>query len=143
MRDWAGKRYWLVGASQGLGRSVALELSKTGAEVILSARDEEALHQLASELPGKSSVVPVDVSDAESVAQAAAAAGLLQHSLPPRRTRNGRRGRGDKIDGEAEAVGEGGNAFDDSVGGGGVRERRALGQDGQRGHREIGGTALY
>ncbi len=77
MRDWAGKRYWLVGASQGLGRSVALELSKTGAEVILSARDEEALQQLASELPGKSSVVPVDVSDAESVAQAAAAAGEL------------------------------------------------------------------
>ena len=75
MRDWAGKRYWLVGASQGLGRSVALELSKTGAEVILSARDEEALHQLASELPGKSSVVPVDVSDADSVAKAAAAAG--------------------------------------------------------------------
>ncbi len=77
MRDWPGKRYWLVGASQGLGRAVAMELSKKGAEVILSARDEEALTTLAAELPGKSQVVPMDVADAESVAQAAKAAGKI------------------------------------------------------------------
>ncbi len=75
MRDWPGKRYWLVGASQGLGRALAHELSKTGAEVILSARNTEELTVLASELPGKSEVVPVDVADAESVAEAAAAIG--------------------------------------------------------------------
>ena len=77
MREWPGKRYWLVGASQGLGRAVAKELSKTGAELVLSARSEDDLHALAAELPGKASVVPVDVSDAESVAQAAEAAGQL------------------------------------------------------------------
>ena len=77
MRDWSGKRYWLVGASQGLGRAEAHELSKKGVEVILSARDTEALEALASEIPGKSSVVPVDVSDAESVASAAKAAGEI------------------------------------------------------------------
>ena len=43
MRDWSGKRYWLVGASQGLGRAVAHEMSKIGVDVILSARDEAAL----------------------------------------------------------------------------------------------------
>ncbi|MEM7718308.1 MAG: SDR family NAD(P)-dependent oxidoreductase [Pseudomonadota bacterium] len=71
MRDWSGKRYWLVGASQGLGRAVAQEMSKIGVEVILSARDKDALQTLAGSLPGKSTVVPVDVSDDESVAKAA------------------------------------------------------------------------
>ncbi|MEO1536885.1 MAG: SDR family NAD(P)-dependent oxidoreductase [Pseudomonadota bacterium] len=71
MRDWSGKRYWLVGASQGLGRAVAQELSKTGAEVILSARSEDELTALSGELPGKSQVVPMDVGDADSVARAA------------------------------------------------------------------------
>ncbi len=77
MRDWSGKRYWLVGASQGLGRAVAHELSKTGAEVILSARNADALEELAAEVPGKASVVPVDVADDASVAEAAEAAGQL------------------------------------------------------------------
>ena len=53
MREWTGKRYWLVGASQGLGRSGAQELSQKGAEVILSARAGAALDELAAELPGK------------------------------------------------------------------------------------------
>ncbi|MEO0915435.1 MAG: SDR family NAD(P)-dependent oxidoreductase [Pseudomonadota bacterium] len=75
MRDWSGKRYWLVGASQGLGRAVAQEMSKTGVEVILSARDEAALQTLADELPGKSEVVAVDVGNQESVAKAAEAVG--------------------------------------------------------------------
>lgn len=75
MRDWTGKRYWIVGASSGLGRDVAKEISKTGAEVILSARSEDDLNELASELNGRSTVVPMDVSSAESVAEAAKAAG--------------------------------------------------------------------
>ncbi len=77
MRNWPGKRYWIVGASQGLGRAVAMELSKKGVEVILSARDEDALTTVAGELPGKSTVVPVDVTDAPSVAAAAEAAGEI------------------------------------------------------------------
>ncbi|MGR3511358.1 MAG: SDR family NAD(P)-dependent oxidoreductase [Paracoccaceae bacterium] len=77
MRAWSGKRYWLVGASQGLGRAVAHDLSKMGAEIILSARDEEALQSLSDEVPGKSLVVPMDVSDPESVAKAFDAAGPL------------------------------------------------------------------
>lgn len=77
MRDWPSKRYWLVGASQGLGRAVAHELSKTGAELILSARDADALQSLADEVPGKASVVPIDVADNASVAAAAEAAGQI------------------------------------------------------------------
>ena len=71
MRNWQDKRYWIVGASAGLGRAVAHEISKTGAEVILSARDESALDALARELPGTAHVVPMDVADPKSVARAA------------------------------------------------------------------------
>ena len=75
MRDWQGKRYWIIGASAGLGRAVALEISKRGAEVILSARSKDELETLAGECPGPAQVVPVDIADAGSVAVAAKAAG--------------------------------------------------------------------
>jgi NADP-dependent 3-hydroxy acid dehydrogenase YdfG len=77
MRSWTGKRYWIVGASAGLGRAVAEELSKLGCELVLSARDGEALASLADELPRKALAVPVDVSDDASVAEAAKAAGEI------------------------------------------------------------------
>jgi NADP-dependent 3-hydroxy acid dehydrogenase YdfG len=77
MRDFRGKRYWLVGASEGLGRALAERLSAAGADVILSARSAERLEQVAASLPGSSLVVPVDVADAGSVRAAAAAAGSM------------------------------------------------------------------
>lgn len=77
MRDWQGKRYWIVGASAGLGREVAKQVSAMGAHVILSARSEDELHELAGEIAGRSSVVPMDVSDAESVARAAETVGEI------------------------------------------------------------------
>ncbi len=77
MRNWSGKRYWIVGASAGLGRAVAHELSKTGATVILSARSEDDLQELADELPGRAEVVTIDVADDASVAEAYQKAGDL------------------------------------------------------------------
>ncbi|KIN74786.1 SDR family NAD(P)-dependent oxidoreductase [Sulfitobacter guttiformis] len=75
MMQWQGKRYWLVGASDGLGAALALRLSRAGAEVILSARSEDKLNNLADSLPGKTQVVTLDVSDNESVIKAAEAVG--------------------------------------------------------------------
>jgi len=75
VKDWQGKRYWLVGASEGLGREVAFCLSRAGAEVIVSARTEERLAALVDELPGKASYQVVDVADRASVETAAAAIG--------------------------------------------------------------------
>lgn len=69
-RDWPGKRYWIVGASEGLGRALAHRMSKAGAELVLSARSEESLRRLAAELPGRSEILPIDVLDADAMAAA-------------------------------------------------------------------------
>ena len=75
MTQWQGKRYWLVGASDGLGAALALRLSRAGAAVVLSARSEDKLNDLANSLPGKAEVVTIDVSDNDSVVAAAKAVG--------------------------------------------------------------------
>lgn len=77
MRDWQGKRYWIVGASEGLGRAVAHGLSRMGTSLVLSARSVERLQDLSDELPGRSEVVAMDVADADSVAAAAMQAGEI------------------------------------------------------------------
>ncbi|MEH6737895.1 MAG: SDR family NAD(P)-dependent oxidoreductase [Sulfitobacter sp.] len=71
MTQWQGKRYWLVGASDGLGAALAKQLSRAGAEVILSARSGDKLEDVVNNLPGKASFVKLDVADADSVARAA------------------------------------------------------------------------
>ncbi len=75
MRKLSGKTYWLVGASEGLGRALALKLSKAGCTLILSARNTESLEALAREVPGEARVVACDVSDRDSVVKAAQDAG--------------------------------------------------------------------
>lgn len=77
MRDWANKRYWLVGASEGLGRALAERMSRTGVDLVLSARSEERLHELAEALPGRARIVPCDVQDVASVEQAVADVGEI------------------------------------------------------------------
>ena len=77
MKNWQGKRYWLVGASEGLGREVAFCLSRAGSEVIVSARSEDRLKELVAELPGKASYITVDVADRAAVEAAAKEAGEI------------------------------------------------------------------
>jgi NADP-dependent 3-hydroxy acid dehydrogenase YdfG len=77
MTDWTGKRYWLVGASEGLGAALAHRISAAGAEVIVSARNADRLENLVAELPGPARAVTVDVRDDSSVAEAAADVGEI------------------------------------------------------------------
>lgn len=74
---WTGKRYWLVGASDGLGAALAQVLSRTGVEVVLSARSPDKLASVAATLPGPSQIVPMDISDTDSVKAAAAKVGEI------------------------------------------------------------------
>ncbi|MCA2011685.1 SDR family NAD(P)-dependent oxidoreductase [Cereibacter sphaeroides] len=68
-----GETWWLIGASEGLGRAVAEAMAAEGASLILSARFEDRLRSLADGLGAR--VVAMDVSDPLSVAQAAAQVG--------------------------------------------------------------------
>lgn len=71
---FSGKTYWIVGASEGLGRALAQQLDAAGAKLVLSARTEDRLKDLAQELTD-ARVVPMDVTDAAAVADAVKAAG--------------------------------------------------------------------
>ncbi len=64
------RRILITGASRGIGRATALELARAGHQVVVAARDEARLAQLASEIAdarGACEVAPVDVTDDESV----------------------------------------------------------------------------
>src|SRR5262245_27480675 len=56
----------ITGASQGIGRETALEMGRAGASVVLAARNEEALTELATEIErigGQAEAVPTDVAE--------------------------------------------------------------------------------
>lgn len=61
IRDWRGRRVWLVGASSGIGAALARQLAAAGASLALSARDAARLAEVAADCPG-ARVVPLDVT---------------------------------------------------------------------------------
>lgn len=63
-------RIWIIGASDGIGRELARQYAATGARLILSARREDALADLADEIGG-AEIAPLDVGDRASVEAAA------------------------------------------------------------------------
>jgi len=67
MPDLPWKTAWVVGASSGIGRAVALRLAAAGVHVAASARDEAALGELAREAGENISVYPLDVTDDAAV----------------------------------------------------------------------------
>jgi short-subunit dehydrogenase len=71
---WQGKRVWLVGASTGIGRAVAVALHARGAQVHVSARNQSALDALAAQCPGLSTI---SFDAVDSAAVHSAAHGLL------------------------------------------------------------------
>lgn len=79
MDTWAGKVVVLTGASEGIGRALALQLARAGARLVLAARNAARLNSLAEEcrrLGGQALVVPTDVTlrgQCEALADAALA----------------------------------------------------------------------
>jgi short-subunit dehydrogenase len=63
---YTGKTIVLTGASQGIGRALALKLAESRPRLVLAARDEAALEAVAAECQAKGAdtlVVPTDVAD--------------------------------------------------------------------------------
>ena len=77
----SGRKTLLTGATGGLGRAMAKALAGRGAQLMLSARSQEALETLAAELPGDGHrVLPADLAEpdaAERLAAEAAGAEIL------------------------------------------------------------------
>lgn len=67
---WSGKRAWIVGASSGIGRSVAIALLQRGACVAVSARTSHALDGLAKEHPA-CTAMPLDANEPAQIESAA------------------------------------------------------------------------
>ncbi len=64
-----GKTILVTGASSGIGRGVAIECSSIGARVILSARNEERLHETISLMEGDGhEIIVADLLDKTAVA---------------------------------------------------------------------------
>lgn len=67
-RNIPGRRAIITGASSGIGRAIASQLYRQGAEIIVTARREERLTELIDEIriPGQGAIaVAGDVTDAE------------------------------------------------------------------------------
>ncbi len=73
--ELAGKRALLTGATGGLGRAIAGALADRGATLVLSARNEDALRELAESLPGEHRIAPADLAGEGAAERLAADAG--------------------------------------------------------------------
>jgi short-subunit dehydrogenase len=69
--DFSEKKVWITGASSGIGAALALELSRCRANLILSARNAGALHEVKQrcKYPDRVQVFPLDLEDHRSIAQ--------------------------------------------------------------------------
>jgi uncharacterized protein len=70
-----GARALVTGASGGLGAQIARELDARGAQVVLSARREEVLEELAAEMGKRPQLEPADLAQPGAAADLAARAG--------------------------------------------------------------------
>ncbi len=66
IRDWRGKRVWVIGASTGIGGETARLLLAKGARVALSARRRPELDAIAAGNP-QAIVAPTDIVDHASL----------------------------------------------------------------------------
>lgn len=73
-----GKRAFITGGSRGFGRAIALALAEAGADIVLNARDADALAETASEVRERGREVATFAGD---IAQPAACEDLCSRVL--------------------------------------------------------------
>ncbi len=69
LREWSGRRVWVIGASTGIGLALAQTLLAQGARVAVSARRAELLEREFGERPA-ALILPLDIRDAAALASA-------------------------------------------------------------------------
>ena len=72
IRDWSGRRVWIIGASSGIGEATARSLLARGARVALSARSRAPLEALARAHADRALVLPLDITSIDAVRSARA-----------------------------------------------------------------------
>lgn len=66
--DLTGKQYLVTGASSGVGRQICITLSKMGAKVIMTARNEERLLETRNLMEGKGHIYYIfDLNNVEDI----------------------------------------------------------------------------
>lgn len=72
MNYFKDKIIWITGASSGIGEELCIELSKKGANIILSARNIHKLQELQTKLhePSRHFILPLDLEKSEEFAPA-------------------------------------------------------------------------
>jgi short-subunit dehydrogenase len=59
--------HWIIGASSGIGQAVAEAALKRGEPIILTARNAEALQQVAAPYGDLATVLPCDITDPKAI----------------------------------------------------------------------------
>jgi short-subunit dehydrogenase len=67
------EKYWIIGASSGIGEELARQLASTGSMVVISARSLNKLEEICAQNQQQMSAIPIDVTDENSVRDAAVA----------------------------------------------------------------------
>src|SRR6478752_1617232 len=70
LRDWRGRRCWILGASSGIGLATASALHEAGATIYVSARNDAALDAFAASHP-RALPYPLDSTEPLHVKEAA------------------------------------------------------------------------
>lgn len=69
MKGFEHQNIWIIGASSGIGKDLAIALSKENANLILSARRKDALEQLQTTLGKQHMIAPLDIANKDQVCE--------------------------------------------------------------------------
>lgn len=81
--NFTNKIVWITGASSGIGKALAIELSKKNTKLILSSRNEAALNQVKKECENSSTIkiLPLDLENYNNMSSKVEEALLLFGSI--------------------------------------------------------------
>lgn len=63
----SNKTFWIIGATSGIGKSVAIKLAQQGHQLILSGRRQENLNDIQKNFIPNAGLYPLDINDQQSV----------------------------------------------------------------------------